>query len=94
MRFHRRIISVVLVAIAALSGSAQTAADPTDPAAPIHESRYGSAFAGYQAWQEQQPGDWRQNNDEMARIGGHAGHLKGSLPAADTEPRKEGGHHD
>jgi hypothetical protein len=50
-------------------------------AAPIGQAPiYQSAFMGFQAWQPQPPLDWRHLNDEMSRLGGHAGHLRASSP--------------
>lgn len=81
MRFH---ITVSCVALAlwpfALLAEASPP-DPTDAATSVPTSRYDSVFSSYLAYHEQQPGSWREHNDEMGRVGGHAGHLKDSAPA-------------
>jgi hypothetical protein len=48
---------------------------------------YRSTFAEYRPWRGQQPTvDWKRANDEVQRLGGHAGHLrdKPQQPAADS----------
>ena len=53
-------------------------------------SRYRSAFDDYRPFKDQPPASWRAVNDEVARVGGHAGALKasgGSLPARPGEQR-------
>ena len=42
-----------------------------NPDAVVPPVRYESAFAGYAPYREQDPGSWRELNDEVARIGGH-----------------------
>jgi hypothetical protein len=44
---------------------------PTDPAAPVPQAKYESAFTGYVPYREQDLAAWREANDEVARIGGH-----------------------
>ena len=59
--------------------------DPTDPTAATSPYRYESAFSRYQSVleAEESPAQaWRAANDEMGRLGGHAGHLKGADAAA------------
>jgi hypothetical protein len=62
---------IALVAMAA-SSAAQTASDAT--AAP----QYRSAFTDYRGFKDEPVTPWRGANDEVARIGGHAGVLTGS----------------
>ncbi len=65
-------------------------ADPTDAHAEAAPFSYESAFASYRGTQEpdEMPDKaWRAANDEMGRLGGHAGHVKNSpdsAPAATT----------
>ncbi len=78
---------------------AQTAArpDPTDPkiASPMPDP--GSAYSNYRAFADEPLAPWREVNDDVARIGGHAGALKGdatspgSAPAGSTPPPSRGG---
>ena len=75
-----------LIALAALvphAAAQQQAArhSPTDPAAPVPQTRYDSAFAGYTSYREQDLAAWREVNDEVARIGGHIKMFGGAGPA-------------
>src|SRR5688572_4869128 len=83
MRFHIAVscVALVLWPIALL---ADAPSDPTDATASVPTSRYDSVFGSYLAYQEQQPGNWREHNDEMGRVGGHAGHLKDSAPSIEA----------
>ncbi len=97
-------MAIAALAILPLAVSAQDKpkpADPTNPAAAVAPLLYESAFAGYQTSSEpeQSPDkNWRAINDEMSRLGGHAGHTKeaaaarGKLfsPNAPTPPKAPG----
>lgn len=68
------------------------AAAAAAPTAALEPPPYRSALAHYRAWGDQEPAqDWRRANDEMRRLGGHAGHLreKAQQPA---QPAPAGGH--
>ena len=92
---------IAALAILPLAVSAQNqpkAADPAEPGAPL---LYESAFASYQTSSEsvQSPDkNWRAINDEMGRLGGHAGHTKEAAaareklfsPNAPTPPKAPG----
>jgi hypothetical protein len=56
----------------------QAAAQPAavEPA-PL---KYESTFTGYQAYRDGKRGDWRELNDTVRTLGGHAGHIRGSAP--------------
>jgi len=41
---------------------------------------YRSAFTGFRPFGDETPQDWRRVNDEMQRLGGHAGHLRPAPP--------------
>jgi hypothetical protein len=84
MRFHITVscVALVLWPIALLADAPPP--DPADAKASVPASRYDSVFGSYLAYQEQQPGRWREHNDEMDRVGGHAGHLKDSAPASEA----------
>jgi hypothetical protein len=69
-------MTVVAASSAASFAQAAKGADPADPGAPTPTARYESAFAGYAAYQEPQAGNWRERNDELGSVGGHAGHLQ------------------
>lgn len=70
-----------LIAAVMTAASAIAAAQGGSAPAPMIE--YRSAFEGYRGWSTQPPRDWRQVNDEVERLGGHAGHLRASPAAPD-----------
>lgn len=74
-----RHILAAVVAAAASSASAQSASTT-----PLID--YRSAFDGYRPWSTEPLRDWREVNDEVGRLGGHAGHLRGSLAPAIARP--------
>lgn len=50
--------------------------DPADPKTPSAMREPVSAYTGYQKFAEDPLASWREVNDEVARVGGHAGALK------------------
>jgi hypothetical protein len=64
--------------LAAGTATAQIPARPdlTDPEARVPAPTYRSAFEGFRRLEETPRTDWRQANDEAARIGGHIGVLR------------------
>jgi hypothetical protein len=83
-----------LAALAVLAPHASAQQHPprpnaADPAAVVPPVRYESAFTGYASYREQDPGSWRELNEEVGRIGGHvrmfggAGH-GGAKPGSAT----------
>lgn len=57
---------------------------------------YRSALAEYRPWRDQEPTvDWKRANDEMKRLGGHAGHLreKAQQPDRPAAADGHGAHH-
>jgi len=68
---------------------------PTEPAAPIANQPYESVFRHYQpiGEPEQAPAaQWRAANDEMARLRGHAGHLKEAVSSTSDASQPTGSH--
>ena len=71
----------VLVPVATIAQEKQTQYAPTNAAAPVTAISYESAFKGYRS-----PSDegntpdkvWRSANEEMGKLGGHAGQMKDS----------------
>ncbi len=60
---------------------------PTDPAASTPSVPYRSALEGYRSVQDVPPGNWRALNDEVGRVGGHIGIMRGAgAPAAGEKP--------
>lgn len=62
-----------------------------DPAAPAPGAAYRSAFDGYRGFRDEPIADWRVLNDEVGRIGGHIGIMRGSAGAAAPTVTTEGG---
>jgi len=54
---------------------------PANPAAAVPAVTHASAFDGYRPFANEKPGAWRELNDDVARIGGHVGILRGDTPA-------------
>jgi len=51
--------------------------DPTDPEASVPSTHYHSVLSGYDSQPATSPpGDWKELNDRMERIGGPLGQLK------------------
>lgn len=69
---------------AAQTGGAQP--HPADAAARVPPFTYESAFANYARFREEKPAPWREINDEVGRVGGHLGILKGSGHAGHGAP--------
>ena len=82
---------MAIVASGSAAAFAETVArqEPTEAAAPVPAVRYESAFSGYAPFREQEPGAWREQNDEIGKVGGHAGHLKGR-PDPSSNPTPPG----
>lgn len=70
-------------------------ADPADPNAAVPPHRYVSELAAYRKPQFEQKLDWRQANDTVREVGGHAGSLN-DMPEAAASPSRpamnHGGH--
>lgn len=58
---------------------------PADPSVSVPPVRYESAFSDYQSHRDQPLREWIGVNDEMRRLGGHAGHL-GDSSSQSTAP--------
>lgn len=69
-----------LVPRAVAAEAAPPAADPAR--VPRTPPAHVSAFDGYRAWREPTLVPWKRANDEVGRLGGHAGHLRGDTPTA------------
>lgn len=95
-------LKFVAVAIAAWTAAVGAAAqaperpDPTDAKAPSRLA-HDSAFKDYRRYTDPEIARWREANEEMARLNGHAGHVpaapKEVTPAAKVPPRSDRGGH-
>ena len=73
-------IAVIALAAHGPLAAAQPAAsntNPADSAAPAPAFRYESAFTDYRGFRDTPLAPWRDVNDEVARIGGHLGIVRG-----------------
>lgn len=70
---------LLLAALAAGNAPAQEAKrpDPADPKAKAPAPVYRSAFEGYRPLEEPKRVPWREANEEVERVGGHLGILRG-----------------
>lgn len=84
----RRAVAMAMLLPALGVLPAQSAEKPAVAAPPM----YRSAFDNYRTWRaEEAAADWRQANDEMGQLGGHAGHLRGA-PQNATPQSRDGMH--
>lgn len=80
MQLKLAVLCLACAAFVASSAMAQQLAN-THPAAPGVKAppvRYESAFTGYQSFRDEKLAPWREVNDEVGRIGGHAGIFGGA----------------
>ena len=61
----------IAIPVAAL---AQPKVDAADPKTQVPAVRYESAFAGYRSFKDEKPAPWKQVNEEVKGMGGHAAH--------------------
>ena len=81
--------SFLLAAFIAGSAAAQAPArpDPADPKAAVSSRPYESAFEDYRPYVDPEVARWRESNEEMGRLGGHIGHVPGSVPPRGVAPQ-------
>lgn len=72
---HRLAVASALAVGLPSMASGQTS-NPADPAAPVTPNPYRSAFEGYRGFGDTKLGNWRALNEEVARVGGHAGAMR------------------
>ena len=86
----------MLVALSALAAGAAVAQGESKPDAAAPKSaaqplKYESAFEGFRPFQEQEVASWRGVNEEVARVGGHAGVLKSGPESSRTDSQEKNG---
>ena len=81
MKTALRLICCGTAALIAGAAAAESTSvpHPADPSAAVPAPRYDSAFNGYVRQREEKPAPWRDVNDEVARVGGHIGILRGAV---------------
>lgn len=103
----KKIVFLALAVVAASAAAAQTRAprDALDSRVQVPAVEYRSAFESYRSYSDPPAAKWRDANDEVRAIGGHAGHLVKpgtagaskpgniSAPARETKPGGHEGHH-
>lgn len=89
---YQQLLAAAAILVAPMATGAQPGL-PLRGGVPATETpSYRSAFATYQGFHEDEETPdvkWRGVNEEMARLGGHAGHLKGGgagLPGTSEQP--------
>ena len=82
-------ICFTLAAWLAGSAVAQTSArsDPADSKAIVPARPYESAFKDYRPYVDPDVARWREANEAMGRLGGHVGHVPGSVPPRGAAPQ-------
>ena len=73
----------------AVAAQQATPPDPAAPAAAVPKPVYESVFSGYRPWTEPAAARWREPNEDVRRLGGHAGHVKPAAKAPAAAPKKE-----
>jgi len=83
-----RTIVTVFALSSAWTATAQTVTSPASapPTAKAEPLQYRSAFADYRPWQEVEPLAWRAANESAAALGGHLGHVRGSVERTQAMP--------
>jgi hypothetical protein len=76
--FAALLFAAALVPLPIFAAQPSPATNPASPDAPVRQSTYESAFAGYQSYKDEKPASWREVNDEVGRIGGQAGIFGGA----------------
>jgi len=84
MKSALRSICCGIAALISAAAAAQDAAprNPADPSVAVPAPRYDSAFSDYVRQRDDKPAPWRDVNDEVARVGGHIGILRGAAQPA------------
>ena len=84
-----RLLFVLAVLAPACAGAQAPRPDPADAKAAVPPLRYESVVPAPRP--PEKPVDWKKKNEDVARLGGHVGHLK-SLGEAMKEPQAPAGH--
>jgi hypothetical protein len=88
------IVLATLVALApqALAQQRATPPHPGDPAVTVPAVKYESAFTGYAPFREEKLVPWREVNDEVGKVRGHAGIFGGAGHAPKAPAGEHKGH--
>ena len=86
MKPYLAMAALAALASAAFAQQPQTIRHPGDPSAPVPAVKYESAFAGYAPHREEKPAPWRELNESVGKVGGHAGVFRGKNAEASKPP--------
>jgi hypothetical protein len=64
------------IAVGAAFAENEKGRHPTKPDVAVPRVTYRSAFEDYRSYRDTEPAPWREVNEEVARIGGHAGVMR------------------
>ncbi len=78
----KQLLSVIVLSGVIHGAMAQGRPDPTDAKLKSPTVEYVSPFASYQRYQDEKPASWRELNDHVLGLGGHAGHIKDGATGA------------
>lgn len=87
--------TLAALASGAAAAQASTMPGPDDPKLAVPSRTYESAFKGYRPYEDPELASWRASNEEMARLGGHLGHVpkaQGLALKPAAKPPAQGGH--
>ena len=77
------------LALAAQAAGSATPPEASPEATPEASAVYHSTTSEYIPYHEGSIADWRQVNDEMGKLRGHAGHMSGDGSGADSGVREQ-----
>lgn len=91
MTLARTLAAALLACAAAVAGAQPPAQPPADRAVAPPPLTYQSAYEGYRPYADEPLAPWREVNDTVERVGGHAGVLREQAretqsPAPPTTP--------
>jgi hypothetical protein len=82
------VVCILLVFVAGAAAAQSAHPDPSVASVRTPKPVYDSAFAGYRGWVDPERARWREANDEVGRLSGHAGHVKPARKAPAAKERK------
>jgi len=82
-------LSLCIIAFAGVTNGAmgQNRPDPTDAKLQSPAVEYASPYSGYRRYQDEKPASWRELNDQVLGLGGHAGQIKDGNEGASGVPK-------
>ena len=79
--YKRTLCALAMIVAGAAAAQNAPQPDPADPKARAQPVEYRSAFAGYRPYGEPEIASWRAANEEVGRVGGHLGIVRGQREA-------------